>query len=380
MKELKKILFIALQSFAIAGVVCFAVCPFSCKISETGIEVIGGDYAPPILETVNVIDDKTVKVSFSESIKLQGFVITEHKEDESDSYEHSTNEELSLSLRTVTDYENKIPVNVVFESDNSVAVFNLEERTKIGKTYYIYGVVEDRTGNTLTFCVPFIGYNSQVVKMIMTEVRSVSDSKNDLREFVELLVIEDGNLAGIQIQIGGEESKSYDFPPIDVKRGEVIVFHAEKLGENIVDELSEDITLCKHTDSNDKARDLWGHAEKSQIGNNDDIIVLYDKVNEFVLDAVMFRKADTVSWTKNKQIAADLIDDAGIYESSDIDNANYTKGGTAPVGASAKHTLQRMNSLEILEQIQNEQEIEYPVKVDCESWQIVRGGYSPGTI
>ena len=138
--------------------------------------------------------------------------------------------------------------------------------------------------------------------------------------------------------------------------------------------------MCKHTDSNDNARDLWGSAEKSVIGNNDDIIILYDQVNDFGMDAVMFRKADTVAWSKNKQLAADFINDAGIYDSSDIDNANYTKGGAAPVSASAKHTLQRINTNDILQKIQNDEEIEYPVNVDSESWQIVKGGFSAGAV
>jgi hypothetical protein len=216
--------------------------------------------------------------------------------------------------------------------------------------------------------------------MIMTEVRSVSDSKNGFREFVEFLVIEEGNVAGVQIQIGGEESKTYAFPAIDVKKGDVIVYHPEKVGDGIADELFDDLTLCQHTDSNENARDLWGTSEKSVIGNNDDIIVLYDQVNDFIIDAVMFRKADTITWTKNKQLAADFINDAGIYDSSDIENANYTKGGTAPVSASAKHTLQRIDTSDILQKIYNDEKVELPVKVDSESWQIVKGAFSPGVV
>ncbi len=380
MIKFKEIICVIVQTLVVVLLVCLAVCPFSCKITEAGIDVISGDFAPPILETVEVIDDKNVKVSFSEYVKLHGYVITEHIENVSDSSEHSTTEELSVALQAVTNFNEGLNANFLYENDNHILSFTFDDRTKIGKNYYIYGVVEDRAGNSLTFCVPFIGFNSKVVKMIMTEVRSVSDSKNDLREYVEFLVLEEGNLAGVQVLIGGEESKKYSFPAIDVKKGDLIVYHPERLGENIADELSEDITLCKHTDSNDNARDLWGSAEKSVIGNNDDIIILYDQVNDFIMDAVMFRKADTVAWSKNKQLAADFINDAGIYDSSDIDNANYTKGGSAPVSASAKHTLQRLNTSDILQKLKNGEQIEYPVKVDSESWQIVKGGFSAGAV
>jgi len=369
-----------LQGSLISIIVCFAVNPISCKITETGIDVISGDYVPPVLQKVEVIDDKSVKVSFSESIILNGFTITEHIEDVSNSSDHSKTEELSLALKTVTDFSNSIKAEFVYKNNNQEVEFLFDKNTIVGKTYNIFGVVEDAIGNSLTFCVPFIGFNSKVAKMIMTEVRSVSDSKNGFREFVEFLVIEEGNVAGVQIQIGGEESKSYTFPAIDVKKGDVIVYHPEKVGDGIADELIDDLTLCQHTDSNENARDLWGTSEKSVIGNNDDIIVLYDQVNDFIIDAVMFRKADTVTWTKNKQLAADFINDAGIYDSSDIENANYTKGGTAPVSASAKHTLQRLNTSDILQKIYNDEKVELPVKVDSESWQIVKGAFSPGVV
>ena len=75
MNKLKKIIFVSLQSIMITSIVCFAVCPISCKISETGIEVIGGDYVPPVLESVNVIDDKTVKCYISNE-ELEEFDIT----------------------------------------------------------------------------------------------------------------------------------------------------------------------------------------------------------------------------------------------------------------------------------------------------------------
>lgn len=369
-----------LQGVLISLIVCFAVNPISCKITETGIDVISGDYVPPVLQEVEVIDDKSVRISFSESIILNGFTITEHIDDVSNALEHSETEELSLALKTVTDFTNCINADFIYKNDNKQIEFVFDKNTIVGKTYNVFGVVEDVIGNSLTFCVPFIGFNSKVVKMIMTEVRSVSDSKNNFREYVEFLVLEEGNLAGVQVLIGGEESKTYDFPAIDVKKGDVIVYHPERLGENIVDELVEDITLCNHTDSNGNARDLWGSSEKSVIGNNDDIIILYDQVNDFVMDAVMFRKADTVAWSKNKQLAADFINDAGIYDSSDIDNANYTKGGTAPVSASAKHTLQRLNTNDILQKMQEHETVEYPVKVDSESWQIEKASFSPGVV
>ncbi|MBQ8212359.1 MAG: hypothetical protein IJZ27_07535, partial [Treponema sp.] len=89
---------------------------------------------------------------------------------------------------------------------------------------------------------------------------------------------------------------------------------------------------------------------------------------------------ETHGSSKVHLFAADFINDAGIYDSSDIENANYTKGGTAPVSASAKHTLQRLNTSDILQKIQNDEKVELPVKVDSESWQIVKGGFSAGVV
>ena len=68
MRKIKINLSSVLQGILISIIVCFAVNPISCKITETGIDVISGDYVPPVLQKVEVIDDKSVRISFTEGI------------------------------------------------------------------------------------------------------------------------------------------------------------------------------------------------------------------------------------------------------------------------------------------------------------------------
>ena len=48
---------------------------------------------------------------------------------------------------------------------------SMEESCEIGAHYELYGCVSDKIGNSLTFCVPFTGYNFFVPKLIMSELQ-----------------------------------------------------------------------------------------------------------------------------------------------------------------------------------------------------------------
>lgn len=369
-----------IQALLITFVVCFVVFPFSCKITPEGIDIIGGDYSPPVLNEITVIDSHTVTVSFSEEVVLKGSIISPFIKDVSDSNEHSSGMELSPALDAAGGGFGALDASFEYLENNTVLKFNIEEGTKTGKTYEIYGIVEDSIGNTLTFCVPFSGYNEKVAKMIMTEIRTCTDSASDKREYVEFLVVEEGNLAGLEVRFGGGEKYNYDFGAYDVNKGDIITLHTEKGSNDVSDEDSDKLDLCTHSDANDNARDLWCENTKGIIGNNDDIIVLYNLVDKTVMDAVMFRQEKTTAWSKTKQELADFIDDAGIYDSGCIDNASFTKGGDAVVGTSYKHPLHRVDAFRIYEKVLRGECIELPLQSEQSSWKIVKNSCSPGAV
>ena len=42
--------------------------------------------------------------------------------------------------------------------------------------------------------------------------------------------------------------------------------------------------------------------------------------------------------------------------------------------------MRKLNTSDILQKIHNDEKVELPVKVDSESWQIVKGAFSPGVV
>ena len=89
---------ILLEAVLIAALTLLGVVPFSCKVSAEGIEIIGGDYTAPVIEAVNVIDEETVIMEFSDSVKMSNVVVSPFIPGISDSSNHSQTEELSPSL------------------------------------------------------------------------------------------------------------------------------------------------------------------------------------------------------------------------------------------------------------------------------------------
>ena len=119
----KEIFVVILQTFFLVSVVMFSVVPFSCKVTEEGIEIIGGDYENPCLQNVSVVDGKTVELQFSDSIVLRDLVVSKFIEGVSDSDEHSESICLSPSLAAACGEYGKINVNTSSSDDGKTITF-----------------------------------------------------------------------------------------------------------------------------------------------------------------------------------------------------------------------------------------------------------------
>lgn len=381
MKKICEFMKILGESLVISALVCFIVAPVSCKITPEGVDIIGGDYMPPVLEDIKVQDSETIELQFSEKITIKNSVLSVYMEGISNSNEHSSTEQLSPALAAAGGAYGSIDTNIIYKNDDKTVVFELSEPTVTGKKYELYGVVEDRIGNTLTFCVPFTGYNSKVAKLLMTEIRScTSTGKTGGLEFVEFLVVEDGNTAGLKLKFGTSTKTDYSFPAMDVKRGDLIVVHTEKGLSDFEDESLDDITVCNHKDASPLAIDLWADNSKGIIGNTDEVIVLYDQVQDCIMDAVMYKKNTSTSWSTSKKTLADSLNEAGIYDSGDIENATDTNGSNAEGTISEKNTINRVDAWKIYQSVQNGVEIEMPVQADSSTWKVLKNKASPGKI
>ena len=328
--KLKEMLVVIGEAFLIAGITIAAVLPVSCKITEQGIKVVSGDYTPPVLNNFIVQDESTVNLTFSEKVEITGYVLAIATDDLFGSEEHSATIDLSPALERVSGVYGTVPCNVVYDEEEPVIQFVLEQQMEIGQLYQLYAQVRDSVGNTLTLAVPFTGFNSRVPEMMITEIQTESVSQNKAEktagtyrnEFVEPLVLKSGNLAGLELCSGYDgEAKKYVFPAIEVNAGEIFVVHMRNRGNGCISEEGDDFTLATASYTSPQIRDLWIDIESTTLGNKTDIIIVRNRSDNRLLDAVMFRASSVEAWTKTMLDYSQLLDEALIYDSGNIENA-----------------------------------------------------------
>ena len=382
--KLKEMLLVVGEALLIAGITVVAVLPVSCKITEQGIKVIGGDYFPPVLNNFVVSDEQTVMLEFSENVEVTGFVVAKVIDDQFDSQEHSPMLDLSPAIERASGVYGSVACSVTYQDENEQPApvgrflkFNFEQQMEIGTGYELYAKVRDSVGNSLTLAIPFTGYNSRVPQLIITELQteSVSGQNKDEKlagtyrnEFVELLILKSGNLAGLELCSGYDgETKKYEFPAIEVSAGEIIVVHLRNRGNGCISEEGDDLTLATSSYTSPDIRDLWTDSENTALGNKTDIIMVRNRANKKLLDAVMFRASNIQAWTKTMIDYSQLLDEAGIYSSGDIENAFITDTLTGT------KTLTRTDAAEYREKALSPQQaelLEFPIPSCAEVWTV----------
>lgn len=381
--KLKQLFVVAGEALVLAGITIAAVMPFSCKITEQGIKILGGDYAPPVLNSYRVVDENTLELEFSEKVFVSGYVVAQAVDELFDSEQHSESLDLSPALERASGVYGSVPCSV--NTDDSGCIVNVcfEQNMEVGQNYEFYSQVRDNVGNTLTLVVPFSGFNSRVPELLLTEIQTESVSSQNKaekttgtyrNEYVEFLVLKGGNLAGLELCSGYDgEAKQYVFPALEVMTGEVFVVHMRNRGNGCISEEGDNLDEAFSSYATEGVRDLWASIESTTLGNKTDIIILRNRADGRLLDAVMFRASSIQEWTKTMNEYSVLIDESGIYESGDVENAFITDGMTAT------KTMSRIGALELQQKVLNGELTDYPVKSDSESW-IVSTEASPGTL
>lgn len=379
-KDRHRVLLSLVQGTFIAALVIAAVLPFSCRINEEGISIIGGDFSAPILEKFLVLDNRSVRLEFSEPVKLSGIVVSPRIEGISDSSRISYDENLAPSLSSAAGEFGRLEASIEESEDCRTFTVITAEETEVGKSYEVFGLVEDSIGNSLTFCLPFVGYNSRIPRLIITEVQ-IKYGKGTLKgetiyrsEYVELLAMEDGNLAGLVLESASDgHSKDFTFPAVNVKKGEIILVHPRSAGEGCINEAGDDLNLALAPHSAEGIRDFWSDKTDSHYNDSSDIIILRDTVNLCIMDAVMYAAEDAVEWKSALADVALEVELSGIYDSADISSASSSKGCTA------LKSLTRQNSAELLNFVLNsEEDYEFPFHSDEASWAVA--ACSPGRL
>ena len=75
-KVIKKIILTLLETSGITAIVLLSVFPVSCKVTTQGIQLIGGNYKVPKLLNINVNDEKSVSLDFSDEVKVENLIVS----------------------------------------------------------------------------------------------------------------------------------------------------------------------------------------------------------------------------------------------------------------------------------------------------------------
>lgn len=340
LEVLRKVLLTGVQSVLLALFPILSVFPFSCKVTAEGIQMIGGDYVSPELVSYSVNSADQITVSFSEQVEFKGFVISRLISGISDSMIHSETEELSPALLSASGVDGKIDA-VLANGNNPDTrfIFKMNEEMEIGKSYELYGMVEDKIGNSLTFAIPFTGYNPRVPVMEIIEVQAdaVTASKKiektnniNRNEYVLLDIHTDGNLCGVVICSAADgEKKQFLLPAVEVKAGEKVMAHMRKRGNGCISEIEEDLKLAGSMYASETVRDLYSENTAAVLGSKSDIILLRDSGSGHVIDAFMYRDESLEDWDGKFVEYSLLAGECGRYDSGVITNAFVSTGITS---------------------------------------------------
>lgn len=315
-------------AFISALAVGASVLPFSCKLSDDGVEVetTNGDSVPPTLVSFSVLSAKSVKIDFSEEISLSKVSIKD-----------SDGKSCSIS-----------DSSVVMSKDKTSAEILLDNETETGKSYVLTAVVSDAAGNSLELSQDFFGYNDKVARLILSEVRSKptankSDVLKSRVEFVEFYVLNGGNLSGLEVDFG-YYSKSYKFPSINVKTGEYIVLHLCKYGtksSGFIDETGSNLELSTAYECS-SSRDLWFDNVERVIVVQNDVVALIDNNTGLAVDGLMYSDTKKETWTREHQ--SEL---ASLLASSSVWSGSSPESGVSSENTTTARTFSRINIPEL---------------------------------
>ncbi|MCF0238354.1 MAG: hypothetical protein HUK24_07115 [Sphaerochaetaceae bacterium] len=282
MSKNKMFFYVPVIVLALLAIGLIVACTQSPKVYEIINVFEARDSKPPVLLGIKSISSDLIRIDFDEEITI---------------YEKSF---LPLAAR----------------SDGKSVFVNLSKTLKPGEKETITGRVQDRVGNTTGFSCTTWGYNELLPKTLINEFTTKGTEKSPDR--TELLVLEDGNMAGMALYGGTPEDNDvvYIFDDISVFEGTfVTIWWCSQLPSNIQNSPNS-INLCANTEQD--------------LASNNGVLVLCDSPSPGakVLDAALYSsntQSNNGFGTKNAWDRACWVMDNGAWVGEPI----YSKDSTA---------------------------------------------------
>lgn len=292
--EFEEILKYVLLAAAIVAGAMLCVCHASCKLTSQGIQTLGAEECPRV-KGVSVLNSTTIRVDFTKSVSAEEGLVSKLPEGQTASLDAIAQD----SIRARAD-----------SCDNGkTAIYFLEQAAAIGERYQLYSQIKDSRGNSLTFSIPFDGYNDKIPACAFIEVQpeSRSATKTSAAEspYVIIQALQEGNLFGIELRCGQNDAV-FRLPAVKAKAGEKIALHLKKTGdeEACVTELGANLALAKTARSSDKWRDIFFDPGSKGISASNDAIFLLDRNTNTIMDALTYYtvKNGKITWKLSDKI------------------------------------------------------------------------------
>jgi hypothetical protein len=236
------------------------------------------------------------------------------------------------------------PVEAVSQSDGQTVTFRFNSELPGGGKLTADVLVEDNQGNTLNVLVQFRTRNTQVPKLIISEIRTKNTNMskdNPQTEFVKLLIKSAGNLGALRLYAAGDNKGKglsaplIEFPPVMVKQGETVVIHTRTLPTQTgcVDETGANLRESGGYEATTD-RDFWLPGSAARI-HNTDVIFIMDQ-DDKILDGLLLCEKEE-AWKNDMVRAAAMLAEQGAWNGSGPDSALLTTTLTTP-NRTAKRT------------------------------------------
>ncbi len=275
---------------------------YSCSGFLGNRELIEIDLHPPVLQGVEVKDDRSLTIIFDEPVQMD---VLDYKSDPS------------------------LVLSQCISTDNSLQLIFAEKQNR-GEKYIFRGNVMDDKGNTLSFVLRFFGWNPLVPPVVINEFNPEGSGNNP--DTIELFVAGDGNLAGVTLFTGTSNfhNSSYTLGDLSVIEGDYIIIHMRPKGGE--DEINETVDKTESGGklSSDNAWDIWVDGDKPLSGKNG-LLSIYTNPYGKIIDAVPYSNRVSSDSEKNRGWTSTTI--KMIEELSHLEMWEGTDGFISPEDA-----------------------------------------------
>lgn len=312
----------------VAAAALLCVCHASCQLTSQGIQALDAEESPQI-QNVSIVNASSIAVDFSKPVSVQSASISRL----------DAGQKASIDAAA----ESPVKANAVISNEGKSVLYVFESKAMLGERYQLFSEIKDIRGNSLTFALPFDGFNDRLPACVLAEVQNTAykgkTGVNPESPYVTIRALEDGNLFGLDLYCAANKI-SYPLPKVEVKAGDEITLHLKATSKegDCVDELGDNIALAATGRSSPLRRDLFFKQSASSLHSKNDVVLLRDRNSNKIMDALSYYKIEdnATRWNLPDILEQAIADKAWIGSASAessflINDPKNKSGATRPL-------------------------------------------------